>query len=240
MGFDSALKKLDDTYRKKKAALLLSKKKKEAALVKKKKRAVIRKKKILHKVARETDELIKFAHAESRHFDLRILATFVNTTATLTLINGGMNQSNADEGRQGNSILLKWLKSTMRVVLNSISPGEAFTVRILVVYDKQTNYAAPADTDILEDPSNPDSQRTWETRDRFITLYDKKLKVSFGGHHTKFLKLFKRLDLPVYYGTATTGMVNNISQGSIYLMTLSDNPDIRVFMDGDFRIVYMP
>jgi len=88
-------------------------------------------------------------------------------------------------------------------------------IRIRVIYDKNTNAAAPAATDVLEaDTILALNQNS--TAGRFITLLDEILTVDNSNSFMMF-KRFIKLDLPVTYsGTAAT--VASISAGGLFVM----------------------
>lgn len=202
---------------------------------------MIKKRKILKKVARETSELLKYAEAEVRHLDTPYTTTAQSTTAAVTLINGGISQGDGSASREGDEVFMKWFHFNGRLYMNSAAAStDAATMRIIIVYDKQTNGAAPSAGDILETVGDPNSMRFWESKDRYMTIFDRRYGIEFNGKNAVQIKFSKKLDLPIKFGTASTGVIANIVKGSIYMVSLSDQASSGPTLHGDFRITYMP
>lgn len=132
-----------------------------------------------------------------------------STTWTLLLLNG-VAQGTSDSTRIGQRIQMSSLQ------LRMASPAQANDpIRVRVVYDKQTNAAAPTATDILEN-DNAGGLVQNANSGRFITLYDKFLHVdNANGKH--IIDEYIKMSLPVIY-SGTDATVSSISSGSVYLM----------------------
>jgi len=105
-------------------------------------------------------------------------------------------------------------------------------VRVMCVYDAQSNGAAIATiTDILQQ-SSPLAPLNLANRDRFKVIWDKQFALgqvsnvatqSFAGSPTNHqFKKYKRCNLPVIYNT-TTNTIAAVSSGAILLLTLGNN-----------------
>jgi len=111
----------------------------------------------------------------------------------------------------------------------------AGTVRMLIIYDKQTNATAPTVAQILEQ-TDALSFMNMDNRDRFSVLIDKQIAIDqFGGNGSRVVKLFKRSALPTIFNSGTAGTVADMTTGSVYLVLLNiqagavvtdTNPDI--------------
>lgn len=135
-----------------------------------------------------------------------------------TLLNGMANGSDASTriGRKVNikSLLIRWTFASATTTTWD-SP-----IRILVVYDKQANAAAPAITDVLL-TDNFASQNNLSNRDRFVTLVDFVTPVSIGGGSGGCLSsyggvIFKKLNLETMFNAGSAGTIGDITSGSIY------------------------
>lgn len=154
-----------------------------------------------------------------------------DTTGTVTLLNGiatGTDFTNRI-GRKVNikSLYIKgWLANTGTTTVNTMC-------RLVVVYDSQSNGAAPAITDVFK-AANGTSHLNLDNRDRFKVLYDKHYALAavnntatqaYAGSPTVYpVKLFRKLNLEEQFnGIAAT--VGSISTGAIYMLTFSSaNP----------------
>lgn len=163
---------------------------------------------------------MRYRGTELKSVVTAIQTTVCDTTGAVTLING-IAEAVGDEGRIGRQVTLKsvevhgWNYSTA-------STGTDQGHRVLVVYDKQTNGAAPAITDILE-TVHPIDQREESKRTRFIVLMDKAFSLSRDGvaGDSAMWKFYKKIDLPEEF-RGTAAAVTSISMGGLYVITLGD------------------
>lgn len=136
--------------------------------------------------------------------------------SALNLLNGVAPGTDATT-RIGRKIRIKSLLIRWKANLQPTSVGGS-PIRLMCVYDKQTNGAAPtAATILLADaflsPNNLDN------RDRFVTLFDIITDpLSVAGDVEIGGTLFKKLDLETMFNSGTAGTVADITTGSIYLM----------------------
>lgn len=100
-------------------------------------------------------------------------------------------QGTAVQNRFGNKVALKALNLRYHIVpvTNVISDIQPTDIRVMVVYDKQTNGVTPAISDILltvdengTSSTNTDSFPNNFNRDRFVILYDKLFRMPFWSH----------------------------------------------------------
>jgi len=116
------------------------------------------------------------------------------------------------------SFLFRWRAATQ--VTTTVS-GK---VRLLVVYDRQTNIQPPNPGDVFEDPNNYLSPNALANRDRFTTLMEIESD-SFNGQATGGFKesdtgtVFKRLPLEVCFNGTNGGGIGDITSGSVYLLS---------------------
>lgn len=93
--------------------------------------------------------------------------------------------------------------------------------RLVVVYDKEANGAAPtiatgATTDMFNEDSI-DCKNNLNNRDRFIILVDEIVEcVGQGGPQSFYRKGYRKIALPVVFNATTTATITAIQTGSIY------------------------
>jgi len=166
---------------------------------------------------------------EKKTVDVDTTAVSVNTTPSLTLLNGIAAGTDFTD-RIGRKVILKSLQ-----IRYGIEPTDQIVgvnhMRFLIVYDRQTNGAAPIITDILK-ASSPFSQMNLNNRDRFQVLWDKvhvqpfaantaTQAVSFG--QTVWCgKKYRTLKHEMIFG-GTAATVASIQTGSIYLLAVGTN-----------------
>lgn len=159
----------------------------------------------------------------SRSGELRFIDNVNNTgptigvsTFTTGLLLNGCAQGSDASSRQGRKIVLKSILCRYSFAMTSTSTfGSQF--RILIVYDKQANAAAPAITDILL-TDNYSSQNNLSNRDRFVTVFDHITdSISNSGNFTCSGKLYKALNLETMFNAGSAGTIGDITTGSLYM-----------------------
>lgn len=131
------------------------------------------------------------------------------------LLNGLANGNTAST-RVGRKIHMTSLLIRGHVYLSSTSTGGG-PVRILVVYDKQANAAAPSITDVLLD-DNVDSPNNLSNRERFVTILDKFVDpISKEGEFARAFVLYKKIRLDTLFNENSSGNITDITSGSLYL-----------------------
>jgi len=163
---------------------------------------------------------------EKKTVDVNYTAAIFTTAGAATLMNGIAAGTDFTD-RIGRKVILKSLFFRFYIVPEDQSIADN-PLRIMLVYDRQTNGAAPAVLDVLKE-ANPMSQLNLNNRDRFQVLWDKSIIVPFlsntatqsvcGGQTTFIGKKFKRLNHEMIFG-GTAATVASIQTGSIYLITV--------------------
>lgn len=165
--------------------------------------------------------------------DLPLFMAGVSTfNAAPSLLNGLVPGSAANQriGRKVvmKSILLRW---SFQLGVTSVSGGCG---RILVVYDKQANAAAPTAGDVLllDDFRSPNNL---SNRDRFVTLFDQIVgPISVQGDFETAGTLYKRINLETMFNAGTAGTIGDITSGSVYLFAAqsggvtTEQPKMRI------------
>lgn len=154
----------------------------------------------------------------------------LTVTAGLVLLNG-ISQGSDYTNRIGRKVLMKSLYMRFTLLPNSANSAPIGDfVRILLVYDCQTNGAAPLAADILNSAADYLSPLNLANRDRFKVLHDKVVPMNanayagaaltVGDPVNKHWKIFKKMNMETIFG-GTAATVGSIQTGSIYLLYMS-------------------
>lgn len=158
----------------------------------------------------------------------------LSTGMQLTLLNG-VAQGTDFTQRIGRKTLMKSLLVRWGVTNNGVGgDGSGDIMRLMVIYDMQSNSAAPSAGDILQSASDVYSPLNLNNRDRFKVLFDRNITLnSFvatvtptvqGAPGPKFIKIYKKINLEtIFSGTGST--IGSISTGSIYLCALAGSTE---------------
>lgn len=152
------------------------------------------------------------------------LYTTGTATASVLLING-LTQGTTANTRVGSRIELKSV--AFRANFQSGTSATGVTpLRIKIVYDKQSDGAAPAATDIMAGDSI-DGHNNLANAGRFITLFDQTWQPvsGFGGgasgagaSQAQCLEGFVKCALPVKYNSGNAGTIADIVAGAVYVL----------------------
>lgn len=150
----------------------------------------------------------------------------LNTTGTIALVNGCARGDDIN-ARIGREIVMRSVQIEIDAQ-STDTTGIAQEGRILLVYDRQANGAAPTFANVLAatGASLPISPRNLENRRRFKILMDKKFVLgpqgatttALGGQSVKHFKFYRRLRHPVTFNSGNAGTIADITSGSLYLM----------------------
>lgn len=182
--------------------------------------------------------------------------------AGMQLLNGLKLGTSAFQ-RIGNKIAMKSLYWSLAFGLSAVDSDPTVDVavlnvpvRMMVVYDKQTNGALPVGSDLLTNVTGVDnttaraidvnSPNNLNNKDRFVVVADKRFILSSNGSSARHIKKYKRLNTSVSYKSgATVGNVTDITSGGLYLYFFADadlatatDPAPSVWITGDVRLRY--
>lgn len=142
-------------------------------------------------------------------------AVGASTFSAAQLLNGLANGTSAST-RVGRQVNMKSLLIRYTITLNPTTVAGG-AVRMLVVYDKQANAAAPVITDVLLAdgflaPNNISN------RDRFVTLCDVITPpIGTAGDYASSDVVYKKINLETMFNEGVSGTIADITSGSIYL-----------------------
>lgn len=165
---------------------------------------------------------------ELKYLDVSGAPQTFTSAGTLVLLNGLVPGTGASQ-RIGKKIVTKSL-----LFRGSIGSGDTGgtpfrgMVRLLWIYDKQSNATAPTVAQILESVAAY-SPMNMDNRDRFVVLRDKQYAIDqSGGNQSAQVKLYKRLMIPTIYNAGVAGTVADITSGSIYLLLIGESAGATV------------
>ncbi len=140
-----------------------------------------------------------------------------NTTGSILMLNGTAQGLDKDD-RVGNSV--RWTSILTRVRVEIHASATASQARVIFIWDKQSNGALPAVTDVLQAANTLSSLNT-DFGKRFRVLSDQMYNVSITGNQLQYKKVFRKLSLRTEFGT-TAGTIAAINSGTIFLLVISD------------------
>jgi hypothetical protein len=164
---------------------------------------------------------------ETGYVDLALTAYAMDTTGTVTLLNT-VGQGASVNQRVGKKIVMKGLQC--RGYMNTGTTANVNDVALLIVYDKRPTGALPSITDILVSAhSNAMNNDANSGRFRILKRVDAVLMGNAGSAASYLDSMYKANDwwldlknLPVVYKAATTGAINDIEEGALYLVTVGN------------------
>lgn len=145
------------------------------------------------------------------------------------LINGSVPGTGATN-RIGRKIFMRSV--LIRAAVAAAATTTSGLVRLMLVYDSQTNGAAFQDTDLLtpaDGTPNPyiTSKQNLDNRDRFKVLMDKVYYLSAGTAVTdtnvRYCMKFKKIAYPVIYNAGSAGTVADINTGGLFFCSMCTN-----------------
>jgi len=162
---------------------------------------------------------LQLSSGEFKSVDLHADNVSCSTTPGIILLNG-MTVGSSIEQRVGREVTMRSIQFSYVVRANSAGVDQQ--VRVALVYDRQTNGAAPAFNDVF-DFTNATAARKLENRKRFRILYDRTYVVNAIGEAGSQVarRFYRRLRHPVTFNSGNTGLVSDIATGSFYLLFLS-------------------
>lgn len=158
------------------------------------------------------------------------IASLVNATPQLVLLNGLLQGVNELNNRIGAKVRWKFLnvKYCIRTVIATLPTGSTVGCRVMMVWDKMPQGTTlPIGNLLYDSPPLALSQKDFVTRSqsRFNIIYDKIHYISnFGGNsQVAYVEKYMRLNTVTEYPRNTLGDINDIDRNSLYLIFISDN-----------------
>jgi len=160
--------------------------------------------------------------------------------ASLALLNGVALGTDATQ-RIGRKTTMKsiYLRCGITSRTTNSTPTNGFVtvpgqIRYLIVYDMQPNGTALTVADVFQQSGVADlmvSPLNLNNRDRFRVLTDKVTSISNSptasipagaSDHSRYIKIYKKINLPVIYNAGTAGTVGDIQTGSLYFISFTN------------------
>nr|UOF80974.1 capsid protein [Cressdnaviricota sp.] len=147
--------------------------------------------------------------------------TDITSTATVILCNG-LAQGTGINQRIGVRVLVKSIQLKINMVRENAATTTLQQVHHTLVYDRQTNGAAPTYADVWGGNTFPGTDlRNVANTGRFFVIWDNVENiegVNMGGSSSKFVQFYRKVNLPVYYNAGNAGTVADIATGGIFLI----------------------
>lgn len=162
--------------------------------------------------------------AEFKFVDNEIVVD-LNSTPSITLLNAMASGAAVNE-HVGREVLLKSIQANL-VATATATTGLSQVARIMLVYDRQSNGAAPTITDILTN-SNVHAVRNLNNRHRFKIFWDQmvvlpnRVTATESGQLELVLRYYRKLRHPQTFNSTATAVQGAITTGSLFLVCLGE------------------
>lgn len=162
---------------------------------------------------------LQLTSGEFKSVDVNADGVSCSTTPGVVLLNGMQSGASINQ-RVGREVTMRSIQ--FQYVVRANTAGVDQQVRVVLVYDRQTNGAAPLFLDVF-DFANVTCARKLENRKRFKILYDRTHVVNAVGEPGSQVarRFYRRLRHPVTFNSSSTAYVGDITTGSLYLLFLS-------------------
>lgn len=155
-------------------------------------------------------------YPEKKNIDVEGSIGTVGTWSELDCLNAATAGAGAN-ARIGRKTQLK----SLLVRYNVSTAAQSTDVRILIVYDKQSDGLTPDITQILSGGATPtyNAPMNLSNSDRFVVLADEIDHTYAGGAnaYSRSGKIYRKLNLPEHFN-GTGGAFSDISSGAIWIM----------------------
>jgi len=137
------------------------------------------------------------------------LTTFTTTLSTWSsLLLNGLQLGTGASNRIGRQIFMTYMQWKASTTLPS---------RLLLIYDSQSNGAAPAITDILQDSTDVvNSPHSFQGRERFHYIFDSAYDLT-PERNTNYTHKHMPINLSTSYNDGNTGTIADITSGALYM-----------------------
>lgn len=146
-------------------------------------------------------------------------------TGSFTLLNG-MAQGTSQSTRIGNKISMTSILLRL-AAFNGEAGASAPIIRYLIVYDKQTNAATPAITDVLT-AATVLAPMNLANRDRFVVLAEDTFRpdntfndTAAIAEYAEFRQRYIKIRLDTVFNNTSGGTVADIQSGGLFIIALS-------------------
>lgn len=157
---------------------------------------------------------------------------FGQATATVALLNG-IAQGYTETQRVGRNVHMKSIFYRFVGNMAATTTGSS-AIRLLIIYDKQSNTAQPPTTTILNADSIEQPMNLFYNK-RFIVILDEEIEcLGTQGPQAFYRKGYRKINLPIEF-SGNGAAITSISTGSIYSLVyqsgglLVANPSSQLF-----------
>jgi len=170
---------------------------------------------------------------ETKYATLSAPSGTVTYTPFVGLINA-ISQGTDATNRIGREIILKSFEFRMNFCCDTTGlntweslglPGR--TIRIVCVYDRQTDGAAPAWTQVYNtgtgsSTNHVNAERNQDFMERFVILFDEVHQIGSAGPNFGMIHRYVKMGLRTKYA-GTSAAIGDIVSGSLYLLAVDNN-----------------
>ncbi|HUD45139.1 MAG TPA: capsid/nuclear shuttle family protein [Patescibacteria group bacterium] len=193
-----------------------------------------------YNIPRQLPATLRGNKGEIKSVDIGIVTDTISTTATFQAVNLPVEGASF-YNRIGRKVMMKSLRLTGQYLVTGNEVGVAEYLRVMVVYDRQTNGAYPVIGDLLANydsagtsTTNSQSGLNMNNAERFTVLMDRRIKIPYnttdvGGIQYEYLsnyandnsgedRYIKLNNMETHY-KATAGTIGDIATGGLYIVT---------------------
>lgn len=174
---------------------------------------------------RKLEKQVRQDRQEWKSIDVIQTVTPALSAGILTLLNGCSQGDNLNN-RDGRQIFIQSIQIKFRAEFNAAA-ATAQPVRFILFYDKQSNGAAPAVSELLDTATAGavDALRLLTTRKRFKILADRRYYVAQNAGPGGIVDdIYLKKPITVQYNANNTGGITDITTNSLYYLMTSDEP----------------
>lgn len=183
-------------------------------------------------VAQDAKRALSVAYKVKNLLNVEFKRVYLSSTSVAVPNTGQISplsnlaQGDGNNTRDGGSV--KWMQWDIKFILKQHASAVSTNVRVMVVFDNQTNQTLYSLPNLLTDANaihNLISNKNMDNPKRFLILYDKLFRMSNSGNKTVSGRYFGRYKkgFKVRYD-ANMGDITDLTQGSFSIVYISDEP----------------
>lgn len=178
--------------------------------------------------------LARYVNVEFKQHNIDYGGT-VNSTPAITQLTN-IDQGDTDTTRDGSSIKITGIY--LRGFARSNASTTNCIVRLIIVWDRQTNQAIYSADDLLYDSTQINSLLNIDNGRRFRVLWDKAINLDLSSNYIKPFAYYKKLNLHIRYDNTGNGIAD-LTENSLSMLAFSTAATNAPTVDINFRLRYV-
>lgn len=159
---------------------------------------------------------VQASQGEFKSVDVSLNGTCDNAAGGRVVLLNGLARGDDIGGRNGREVVMKSIETKFNLYVTA-GTGVDQTHRVVIVYDRQTNGAAPVLLDVLS-AATAYAPRNLENRRRFKIIFDRTVALNASGESGshQVLSFYRRLAHPTTFNAGNAGTVGDITTGAFF------------------------